>query len=341
MRILVLGGTSFIGPPVVELLRDAGHSLALFHRGEGESGASSDIQHIHGDRAQLGEHDVEFRRLAPDVVLDMAPMFERDALAAMRVLRGVAKRIVAISSADVYRAYGRLHGSEPGPIEPMPLTEESPLREKMYPYRGQRGGKMDDYDKILVERAVMAWPDLPGTVLRLPAVHGERDYQHRLFMEVARIDAGRPALLVSESEAPWRWSRAYVGNVADAIALAATDERAAGRIYNVAELHTPSQIDWLRDIARVAGWPGEVVAVPDEFMPPNPTGVTNNYAQHMVVDSTRIRAELGYTERVSRDEGIARAIAWERAHPPERVNPKWLDFEAEDAALARMRDRSP
>jgi nucleoside-diphosphate-sugar epimerase len=337
MRILVLGGTNFIGPPVVALLRNAGHGLAVFHRGGNESDAPSDVHHIHGDRAQLDDFAAEFRRFAPDVVLDMAPMFERDAVAAMRMFRGIAKRIVAISSADVYRAYGRLHGSEPGPIEPMPLTEDSPLRETMYPYRGRRGGKMDDYDKILVERAVMSSHDLPGTVLRLPAVHGERDYQHRLFMEVARIDAGRPALLVSESEAPWRWSRAYAGNVADAIALAVTDERAAGRIYNIAEPHTSSQIDWLRDVGRVAGWAGEVVSVPDELMPPNPMGVTNNYAQHMVMDSTRIRAELGFTERVSRDEGIQRAIAWERTHPPERVNPKWVDFAAEDAALARAR----
>jgi nucleoside-diphosphate-sugar epimerase len=337
MRVLVLGGTNFIGPPVVERLREAGHDVTLFHRGENESDSLSDVPHIHGDRAQLDDFAEDFRRLSPDVVLDTAPMFERDAVAAMRVFRGVARRIVAISSSDVYRAYGRLHGSEPGPIEPVPLTEDAPLREKLYPYRGQRGGRMDDYDKIPVERAVMSAPDLPGTVLRLPAVHGERDYQHRLFMEVARIDAKRPALLVSESESSWRWARAYVGNVADAIVLAATNERAARRVYNVAEPRTPTQIEWLRDVGRIAGWPGDVVVVPDELMPPSPSGVANNYAQPMVVDSTRIREELGYAERVSWDEGIARAIAWERAHPPERVNPKWVDFAAEDAALARLR----
>lgn len=251
-------------------------------------------------------------------------------------LRGVAKRIVAISSADVYRAYGRLHQSEPGPIEPMPLTEDSPLREKLYPYRGQRGGKMDDYDKIPVERAVMSAPDLPGTVLRLPAVHGERDYQHRLFMEVARIDARRPAMLVSAAESAWRWSRGYVGNVADAIALAVTDDRAAGRVYNVAEPKTPTHLAWLRDVGRVAGWQGDVVVVPDELMPPNPSGATNNYAQPMVVDSTRIREELGYAERVAWDEGIARAITWERAHPPKHISSKWTDYAAEDAALAAL-----
>jgi nucleoside-diphosphate-sugar epimerase len=335
MRVLVLGGTNFIGPPVIARLLEGGHEVAVFHRGA-ERESLDGTQHIHGDRGQLDNFAADFRRFAPDVALDMAPMFERDAVAAMRVLRGVAQRIVAISSADVYRAYGRLHQSEPGPIEPMPLTEDSPLREQLYPYRGQRDGKMDDYDKILVERAVMSAPDLPGTVLRLPAVHGERDYQRRLFMEITRIDAGRPAILVPAAESSWRWSRGYVGNVADAIALAVTDDRAAGRLYNVAEPKTPTQLEWLRDVGRVAGWQGDVVVVPDKLMPPNPAGATNNYAQSMVMDSTRIREELGYAERVGWDEGIARAIAWERSHPPEHISPKWIDYGAEDAALAAL-----
>ena len=336
MRVLVLGGTKFVGPAVIERLRERSHEVTLFHRGRTETDSLNGVRHIHGDRAQLHDFAADILQLAPDVVLDMAPMFERDALSAMRVLRGKTTRIVAISSIDVYRAYGRLHQSEPGPPEPLPLTEESPLREKLYPYRGHYGGRMDDYDKIPVERAIMSAPDLPGTVLRLPAVHGERDYQHRLFMEVARIDAQRPAMLVSASASSWRWTRAYAGNVADAIALAVTDERAAGRIYNVAEPNTPTQVEWLRDVARIAGWRGEIVVVPDALMPPDPSGTTNNYAQSMVVDSSRIREELGYTERVPSDEGIARAIAWERTHPPEHANPKWIDYAAEDAALAAL-----
>ncbi len=57
----------------------------------------------------------------------------------------------------------------------MPLTEESPLREHLYPFRGPTPRSdddprqwLDDYGKILVERVVMGDPDLPGTVLRLP-----------------------------------------------------------------------------------------------------------------------------------------------------------------------------
>jgi hypothetical protein len=39
----------------------------------------------------------------------------------MEVFRGIAGRVVVASSIDVYRACGVLHGSEEGPLEPVPL----------------------------------------------------------------------------------------------------------------------------------------------------------------------------------------------------------------------------
>jgi len=147
------------------------------------------------------------------------------------------------------------------------------------------------------------------------------------------MDARRPAILVQQDMLHWRWCRGYAGNVADAIVLAVCDERAAGRVYNVAEPQALTQEAWLQAVGRIAGWHGEIVAAPKEVLPEHLRS-SNDYAQHLDVDSSRIRRELNYTERVSLEEGIARAIAWERAHPPERVDPRWTDFAAEDAALA-------
>lgn len=335
MRILVIGGTNFLGPAVVERLVAGEHDVTLFHRGVTEDASVAGVRHIHGDRRELVTFRAIIDRLAPDVVLDMAAMCGEDAQAVVEACGGLVPRAVMISSADVYRAYGRLHNSEPGPIEPVPLTEDAALREGRFPYRGEFGGRLDNYDKIPAEQAYRSDERIASTVLRLSAVHGERDPQHRLFMELTRMDAGRPAILVQEDMLEWRWSRAYAGNVADAIALAVTDDRAPGRIYNVAEPQAMTQAAWLGAVARIAGWRGDVVPVPKDLLP-EPLRTPNNYAQHEVLDTTRIRHELGFAERVSSDEGIARAIAWERAHPPERVSPRWIDLAAEDAVLATL-----
>jgi nucleoside-diphosphate-sugar epimerase len=238
---------------------------------------------------------------------------------------------------DVYRAYGRMHGSEPGPIEPMPLTEEAPLRERLFPYRGERArADLDEYDKIPVERLVMSDERVKGSVIRLPAVHGEHDYQRRLFMEVRRFEAGRPFLLMAQESPSWRWARSYVANAAHAIALVTTSARAIGRVYHVADIDGPTQEEYVRTCAEIAGWHGEIIFAPNAELPTHLRSNVN-FAQDIVADSTRIREELAYAEAVSPREGLARAMAWEREHPPRKMPQHLLDFEAEDAWVARLR----
>jgi nucleoside-diphosphate-sugar epimerase len=58
-----------------------------------------------------------------------------------------------------------------------------------------------------------------------------------------------------------------------------------------------------------------------------------NAEQDIVVDSSRIRKELGYVEQVGLDEGLRRTVAWERVHPPEKVDPKEFDYGVDDSFL--------
>src|ERR687883_364720 len=106
MRVTVIGGTGFIG------------------------------HHVHDKRAAVPVVDIphELTASATDVVVLMVPVGERDAEAAVRAFRGVARRIVAVSSGDVYRAYGRLIGRErDGADCGALLSEDAPLRRVLYP----------------------------------------------------------------------------------------------------------------------------------------------------------------------------------------------------------------
>jgi nucleoside-diphosphate-sugar epimerase len=343
VRILIIGGTRFIGPPVVKRLHALGHTLALFHRHKPDIDLPDTIEHIYGDRRKdwVTQADT-LRAFEPEIVLDMIPIVEADAQAVMSLFTGLARRVVAISSQDVYRAYGRVNGTEPGHPDPVPLTEDSPLREKLYPYRGETPRTptdprklLDDYDKILVERVVMADPALPGTILRLPALYGPNDYQHRVFEFLKRMDDGRPAILMSEQTANWRWTRDYVENTAAGIVLAVTDDRATGRTYNLGTMPTLTMAEWVGYIGDAAGWSGEVVTAPD-YQLPEDLRAHAGMDQDLVTDSTRIRAELGYTETISLGEGLMRTVAWERAHPPDHIDPAQFDYAAEDAILTHL-----
>ncbi|MGZ3617915.1 MAG: NAD-dependent epimerase/dehydratase family protein [Ktedonobacteraceae bacterium] len=339
MHILVIGGTNFMGPLVVRSLSEQGHEVTVFHRGQTRTDLPRGVREILGDRRSLHEKADELPRLAPEVVLDMVPFTEQDAQEVMRIFSGIAHRIVAISSQDVYRAFGRVNGKESGPIEGKPITEESPLRQNLYPYRGEtlRNDEdpkrwQDDYDKILVERVVMGEPELSGTILRLPMVYGPGDYQHRLFSYLKRMDDNRPAILLDEAEARWRWTHGYVENVADAIALAVTDDRSAGQIYNVGEPFTFTMAEWVEKIGAIAGWQGRVVTLPHGRLP-EPLRWDINAEQDIVVDSSRIRRELGYRERVDIEAALRRTVAWERVNPPQEINPREFDYVLEDTFL--------
>jgi nucleoside-diphosphate-sugar epimerase len=341
MRILVIGGTRFIGLATVRLLHEQGHDIAVFHRGQMQSNVPVGVQHILGDRAQMQTFKQDFERFAPEIVLDMIPFVEQDARIVMDLFKGIVRRIVAISSQDVYRAYGRLLRTEPGPADPVPLTEDSSLREKLYPYRGttmrvseDKQRWMDDYDKIPIERIIMSDPALPGTVLRLPMVYGPGDGQHRLFEYLKRMDDKRPAIILDASVASWRWTHGYVENVAAAIVLAITNERAAGRIYNVGEASTFTISEWVHAIANATGWSGKIVTVPSDQLPP-PFATDMDTAQDLWVNTTRIRQELEYRESIDLSEALARTVSWERANPPQDIDPEQFDYATEDAILAR------
>jgi nucleoside-diphosphate-sugar epimerase len=335
MRILIIGGTSFIGPHVARRLVEAGHEVAVFHRGTSEADVLPAVEHIHGERARLASFESEFKRLAPEVVLDMIAFTEEEAATLMRVFKGVARRVVVISSADVYRGVELLRGVGVGPPEPIPFKEDAPLREHLYPYRTDATAPEErnyNYEKILVERVVMSEPELPGTVLRLPAVYGPGDQQHRLFSYLKRMDDGRPAILLEDKYERWRWTRGYVENVADAIALAAGSERAANRIYNVGEEEALTEGDWVRSIGRAAGWSGEVLTVPAEQLPDR-MKMNLHWEHQLITDTSRLRLELGYAERIARAEALARTIAWERAHPPDEIKAEEFDYAAEDEVI--------
>ncbi len=127
MRILLIGGNGFIGLPLRRELSADGHSIAVLHRSV-ERDADEDVVAIRGDRNHLLDSIDQIQRFSPQVIVDLILSSGEQAAQLMSVARTATQRVVAISSMDVYRAWGVMQQSEPGALEPLPLTEDSPLR---------------------------------------------------------------------------------------------------------------------------------------------------------------------------------------------------------------------
>jgi nucleoside-diphosphate-sugar epimerase len=347
MRILVIGGTGFIGAFVVRHLAEAGHDMAVLHRGVTALTIPA-VREIRGSRDQLAAHVPEVVRFSPDIVIDMVLSSGRQAAAAVEALAGRTGRFVVVSSQDVYRATAVLHNLEPGPPEPVPLTEESALRTRLHTYPPPAIAALkhvftwldDEYDKIPVERAAVADTRLPATIVRLPMVYGPGDPLHRLLPIVKRIDDGRQVILVEDRMAGWRATRGYVEDVAAAIALAATSSKGANRVFNVGEPVPHTELAWTEHVARAAGFGGSVRTVPSHLAPAHlqPPG---NVDQQWVTSTDLIRQVLGFRERIPFDVALDRTIEWERTHPPRQIDAAQYDYAAEDRALLSLERSEP
>ena len=79
MKILIIGGTNFIGPSVVRQLITMGHDVTVFHRGQTKADLPKNVHHIFGERSQLRDYKSDFESLSLDVVVDMISYTESEA----------------------------------------------------------------------------------------------------------------------------------------------------------------------------------------------------------------------------------------------------------------------
>ena len=231
----------------------------------------------------------------PDVVIDMIAFTKADAQVTANVLREhrTPKRMVVVSSADVYEAFSRLNGLVGGAPESDPITEASPLRDG-------EGAQGASYDKLAVERTyAAALQDV--AVLRLPAVYGWPD-QSRIEDYAGPMLDGADEIALHPRIARWRFARVLSRNAGFAVGLAALGNWSGFQAWNVSEPVSLTEAEWVARIGRAAGWHGQIVER-DSAEPP-----AFDAAQPIILSDARIRAELGYYERHDPEEGLRDAV---------------------------------
>jgi len=336
MKVLVIGGTRFIGAFAAKLLLNKGHEVVLFHRKKSNNAIIKGVNHIYGDFERFEEKITEIKKFNPDIVLDMIARTEKHANKLVDLCNKInCKKVVAISSGDVYRAYENIIGIKKGNIQSVPIKEEDELRTVYFPLKNFNMGKAaDEYEKMLIEKAITEnCTNLAWSILRLPAVYGPCDYQMRMFEYIKPMVDKRPYILIDEGLAEWVESKCYVENAAQAIVKVIENNNANGNIFNVGEYDSASELKWIEKIAKIMNWNGKIIKVPSgrildhsEF----------NTEQNWVMNTSKIRKKLGYCECVSFDEGLKRTIEWELQSEYKKEASKKIDYKKEDNILKEL-----
>jgi len=341
MRVVVLGGTRFIGRRIVADLVSRGDEVLVVHRGESEPADLAPARHLHIDRAAFPTVAAEVTAFAPDVVIDAYAMSRSDVDSVLPHLPET--QLILLSSMDVYQAFHHVLLGD-GEGEPVPVPETGRLREARYIY--QSGGvRPDDYEKLDVEPSYL---ERGATVLRLPMVYGEHDHQRREEFILRRVRAGRRRIPIGAGT--WLWTRAYVGDVSAAVLACLANPAVQGEVLNIGEPAIRSVRGWVGGILAAADHDAELVTVPDPTLPED-MWTTKRIDQHVLIDCGKavrlLNPPLGAPARGPGQDlplgasargwhpdpaaGLARSVAWHLAHPPADASD---DFTADDAALA-------
>jgi nucleoside-diphosphate-sugar epimerase len=317
MRVIVLGGTWFVGRAITEALTRAGHAVLVAHRGISEPTDFPDAEHLHAERSAWPAHRDTFASFRPDAAVDVSAGNEAGARAALSALPcGI--RLVVLSSVDVYRAYESLHSGTV--TDAVPLTEESPLRVIRYLDGPQ-------WENLEIEEA---YRPAGATILRLGAVYGEHDYQHRFEPVLRRIRAGRTQMPIGSGD--WLFSRIYAGDAARAVLAALSARQGIGECFNVTEAQTAPVRLFYEHLISAAGAGLELVRVPDEALPPDLRS-SGTFSQHLLASSARASAVFRWHDTADQHV-LRRAALWHLDHPPGDPS---ADFSADDAALTQAR----
>ena len=188
MRLLILGGTAFLGRELVVAALAAGHELTLFTRGHTNPGLfrgveSSGVEHLLGDR----ESDLSpLRGREFDAVVDTSGYLPSVVRASAELLAGHACRYLFVSTISVY---------EDAPV----LTEETPNRRPDDPESRDLNRDYGGLKKLCEEAVEKAFPD-GSIVVRPGLIVGAHDYSGRFGYWPRRVARGGEVLAPGRPE---------------------------------------------------------------------------------------------------------------------------------------------
>jgi 2'-hydroxyisoflavone reductase len=250
MRILIIGGTAFVGRHVAQAALDAGHDVTLFHRGKTGSDLFGQATHLTGDR------DDDLSALADgswDATIDVCAYFPRQVRSLAAALDGRGGRYVFISSVSAY-----------SPSVPRDYDESAPLAEVADPEATEVTNENYGGLKVACEQTAAGLFGPGTTIIRPTYVIGPFDRSYRFTWWVDRLARGGQVLApgapddpiqVIDAEDMARWTVSLLEN------------SVTGTFHAVSPAPPFGFGDMLAAIAAEVAPPGtELVWVPSDFL---------------------------------------------------------------------------
>jgi 2'-hydroxyisoflavone reductase len=231
-KVLILGGTMFVGRALVEKLIDLNlHDVTLFNRGKSNSGLFSDVKQIHGNRET---EDIQ-KALNEnwDVVIDFSGYYPVTFEKLLQSLKGKVGRYIFISTISVYDLSKPIVGVLSEADEILACSEEQKVSKLPDAY----GEKKAEMERLLLQKT-----GLDTIILRPSFIYGKYDWTQRFYYWLYRAKFSDKVLMPEE----YKLSLTHADDLVQAL-INAIDAPHAQKIYNTISHQDIS----LRDVVKI------------------------------------------------------------------------------------------
>lgn len=207
MRILIMGGTRFVGVYLTKILVEKGHEVVLFNRGNNPDPVKG-IQQIHGDRTEAAQIQEKLAGEDFDAIFDNNGRELSDTKPLADLFKDRVKHFIYMSSAGVYLKSDQLPHLEGDPIDP----------------KSRHKGKYET-EAYLIEQG------LPFTSIRPTYIYGPQNYNDVEAWFFDRIVRDRPLPIPGNGLHITQFG--HCKDLAQAMAAVLGNDQAVGQIYNI------------------------------------------------------------------------------------------------------------
>jgi 2'-hydroxyisoflavone reductase len=329
MKVLVIGGTLFIGRLLVEELVKGGHDVTVLHR-KPKHDFGKRVDNIMADRndADAMKHALSTRRF--EVVFDNVYDWERGTTAQQveATVRAAGDRITRYIFMSSVAAYG----------DGLNHKESDPLAPDYHPDAYVR-------HKATTERLLFrmhSQTGLPVVTFRPPFVYGPNTnfYREQFFWD--RLRAGRPVIIPGDGHRLMQF--AYVNDVVQAMIKSMDEPRAAGEAFNIGDTKPLTQVEVVEKLAKIANVEPTLVRVPrDTIQQAGGSAMEEPYYFGEYFDLPPITMNIGKVTRVLKmkltpfEVGLKETYKWYTRNHKART----AGFEFDDKVLAVAKTGSP
>lgn len=250
MRILIIGGTAFVGRHIAQAALDAGHDVTLFHRGQTGPGLFPGATHLTGDR------NTDLSALSDgswDATVDVCAYFPRQVRSLHGALGGRGGRYVFISSVSAYSSTVPANYDESAPLATVDDPDAPEVTNENY------GGL-----KAACEQLSTALFGQETTIIRPTYVIGPYDITYRFTWWVERLGRGGTVLAPGSPDDP---IQVIDGRDQATFTVSLLDRSVTGTFHTVSPAPPFGFGQMLETIASVVAPPGTTLTwVPSEFL---------------------------------------------------------------------------